>query len=185
MLDISDIKTGKVILYLEEPWQVLSHEHSKTGRAGAVLRTKLKNLVTGAIIDKTFQGADKVDETEVSKSKAQYLYKEGGIYQFMDMESYEQFELSAASLGNIAEYLMDGAELSVINWNDRPLNVELPAKVTLMVVEAPPGIKGDTSSGGDKVVTLETGLQITTPLFVNAGDRIIINTEKGTYVSRA
>jgi elongation factor P len=145
----------------------------------------LKNLVTGAIIDKTFQGSDKVDETEVGKSKAQYLYKEGDTYQFMDMESYEQFEVSAASLGDTAKYLVEGAEMLVLNWNDRPLNVELPAKVTLTVIEAPPGIKGDTSSGGDKVVTLETGLTITTPLFVNAGDKIIVNTERGAYVSRA
>mgnify|MGYP001259330924 CR=1 FL=1 len=185
MLTLTEIKTGKRILFNGEPYLVMDYQHSKTGRAGAVLRTKLKNLLTGAIIDHTFQGADKVEETEVAKSHAQYLYHEGDEYQFMETENYDQFSLSKNVLGYVTDYLVEGTEVPVLNFDGRPINVEIPVKVMLTVTDAPPGIKGDTASGGDKVVTLETGLQVTTPLFVKTGDKIIVNTEKGTYVSRA
>lgn len=164
---------------------VLSSQHSKTGRAGAVLRTKLKNLVTGAMIDKTFQGSDKVDEADISKSKAQYLYKEGELYNFMDTATYDQFSLSQDVIGNLTLWMIEGTEVTVSNFNSNPVNIELPVKVTLTVTEAPPGLKGDTASSGDKLVTLETGAKVTTPLFVETGDKIIVNTEMGTYVSRA
>ena len=185
MLGITEIKNGKKIIWNSEPYVVMDYQHSKTGRAGAVLRTKLKNLLTGAIIDHTFQGADKLEEAEISKSRAQYLYREGTEHFFMDMETYDQVSLPENVLGEAAQYLMEGTEVTMLNWNGQPINVELPAKVTLTVTDAPPGIKGDTASGGDKLVTVETGLQVTTPLFVKNGDKIIINTEKGTYVSRA
>ncbi len=185
MLNITEIKTGKKILHNNEPYVVLDYQHSKIGRGGAVMRTKLKSLLSGTIIDYAYQGADKVEEAEISKSNAQYLYREGDEYQFMDMATYDQFSLTKNVLGEMALYLVEGTEVSILNWNGRPINVELPVKVTLTVTDAPPGLKGDTASGGDKVVTLETGLTVTTPLFVKQGDRIIINTEKGTYVSRA
>jgi len=185
MIGINEIKTGKTILLFDEPYIVMSHEHSKTGRAGAVLRTKLKNLVTGATVDKTFQGAEKVDEPVLSKSTAQYLYRDGDDFNFMDNGSYEQFSLPKAVLGTIPGYLVEGTEVAVQNWNGNAINVEIPVKVTLAVTDAPPNVKGDTSSGGDKVVTLETGLTVTTPLFVVVGDKIIVNTDRGTYVSRA
>lgn len=185
MLNISDIKSGKKIIFNGAPYAVLYHEHSKTGRAGAVLRTKIKNLITGAVMDKTFQGADKLEEAEISKSKAQYLYHEGDNYFFMDNETFDQFPLSKTVLDNITQYLIEGTEVTILNFNGLPINAEAPIKVTLKVIEAPPGIKGDTSSGGDKVVTLETGFKITVPLFVKEGDKVIVNTEKGTYVSRA
>ena len=185
MLNMSEIKTGKNILWEGQPFTVLSHEHSKTGRAGAVLRTRLKNLITGAIFDKTIQGSEKIDEADISKAKAQYLYKEGDNFVFMDNENYEQFELSKDVLGDMALYLMDGTEVTILQFNGQPINLELPVKITLTVTDAPPGIKGDSVSSGDKLVTLETGLTVTTPLFVKVGDKIIVNTEKGTYVSRA
>ncbi len=185
MLGINEIKSGKNILLDDQPYFVLTHEHSKTGRAGAVLRTKLKNLLTGTVLDKTFQGADKVDEADMSKSKAQFLYCEGDAFYFMDNTSYEQFSLSEEIIGNGKFYLLEGMEVTVLNFNDTPVNIELPIKVTLEVVEAPPGIKGDTAGTGGKIIVLETGLKVSAPLFVNQGDKIIINTEKGEYVSRA
>jgi elongation factor P len=185
MLNLTDIKTGKKIIWNNEPYIVLDYLHSMIGRGGAVMRTKLKNLLSGGIVDYTFQGAEKVEEAEISKSHAQYLYCEGEEYQFMDTATYDQFSLSKSVLGNMVMYLMEGTEVSILNWNARPINLEIPVKVTLKVTDAPPGIKGDTASGGGKMVTLETGLQLTTPLFVKAGDSIIVNTEKGTYVSRA
>jgi elongation factor P len=185
MLNISDIKAGKNIVHEKAPYAVLFHEQSKTGRAGSVLRTKLKNLITGAVLEKTFQGADQVEEADISKSKAQYLYQEGDNYAFMDNESYEQFTLPKSVLGPATDYLIEGTEIVVLNFNGTPINIEIPVKVTLKVVEAPPGIKGNTVSTGGKVVTLETGLRISAPLFVSEGDSIIINTEKGEYVGRA
>jgi elongation factor P len=185
MLNLTEIKTGKKLILNKEPYVVLEHSHSMIGRGGAVVRTKLKNLLSGAIIDHTFQGADKVEEAEISKSHAQYLYRENESYQFMDMTTYDQFSLSQNVMENMALYLVEGTEVVILNWNGNPINLEIPIKVTLTVTDAPPGIKGDTASGGDKVVTLETGLQVTAPLFVKAGDKIIINTERGTYVSRA
>jgi elongation factor P len=185
MLNMAEIKSGKNIVWEETPYVVLYHEHSKTGRAGAVLRTRLKNLITGNVLEKTFQGSEKVYEADITKSKAQYLYKEKNAYAFMNMESYEQFSLPAETLGESVNYLIEGTEVLVFNFNDTPVNIELPIKMKLKVVEAPPGIKGNTVSTGGKMVTLETGMKISTPLFVNEGDEIIVNTEKGEYVSRA
>jgi elongation factor P len=185
MIGISDIKTGKNIILNGTPFAVLYHEHSKTGRAGSVLRTRLKNLASGAVLEKTFQGAETVAEADITKNKAQYTYREGNIYNFMDNESYEQFSLPEEALGNNINFLKEGLEVLILNFNDTPINIELPVKVTLKVVEAPPGIKGNTVSTGGKMVTLETGLKISTPLFVKEGDEIIVNTERGEYVSRA
>ena len=185
MLGINEIKSGKNIVIDGAPYAVLYHEHSKTGRAGAVLRSRLKNLSTGAVLEKTFQGADKIDEADITKSKAQYLYKDKANFSFMDIESYEQFTLSAETLGNLVSYLIEGTEVQVLNFNGIPINIELPIKMKLKVIEAPPGIKGNTVSTGGKMVTLETGMKISTPLFIKDGDEIIVNTEKGEYVSRA
>lgn len=185
MLNLTDIKTGRRILWQGEPYSVLEYQHSFLGRGGAVMRTKLKNLLTGAIIDYTFQDKDKIDEAVIETATAQYLYHEGTEYWFMDMENYDQFALSAEVLGSAPQYLVEGTEVAIVKWEGKPLSVDLPIKMTLTVTDAPPGIKGDTASGGDKVVTLETGLQITTPLFIKSGDRVIVNTEKGSYVSRA
>jgi elongation factor P len=185
MIGISEIKTGKNIILNGMPFAVLYHEHSKTGRAGSVLRTRLKNLATGAVLEKTFQGSESVEEADINKSKAQYTYKENDTYNFMDNESYEQFSLSKEALGDNINYLKEGTEVTLLNFNDAPINVELPVKVKLKVIQAPPGIKGNTVSTGGKVVTLETGLKISTPLFVKTDDEIIVNTEKGEYVSRA
>ncbi len=185
MLEIGEIKTGKNIILNGEPYAVLYHEHSKTGRAGAVLRTRIKNLTTGAVLEKTFQGADKIEEADINKFNARYLYKERNNYFFMDNETYDQFSLSANVLGNASGYLTDGTEVTILNFNGNPINLELPIKVKLKVTEAPPGIKGDTVSSGGKTVTLETGLKVNTPLFVKSGDEIIVNIETGEYVSRA
>lgn len=185
MIGISDIKAGKTIILNDAPFAVLYHEHSKTGRAGSVLRTKLKNLETGAVLEKTFQGAERVEEAEIRKSNAQFTYKEGENYNFMDAESYEQFSLSKEAIGDNADYLIEGAEITFLYFRDNPINIELPVKMTFKVVDAPPGIKGNTVSTGGKLVTIETGKKIATPLFVEAGDKIIVNTEKGEYVSRA
>lgn len=185
MIGISDIKTGKNILLSDIPYVVLYHEHSKTGRAGSVLRTRLKNLSTGTVLEKTFQGADKVAEADIEKSKAQFIYRQGSDFYFMDNASYEQFSLSEEVLGNASQYLKEGTEVTFLNFNGQAINIELPVKMKLKVIEAPPGIRGNTVSSGGKLVTLETGIKVSAPLFVKEGDEIIVNTEKGEYVERA
>lgn len=185
MIGISDIKTGKNILLSDVPYVVLYHEHSKTGRAGSVLRTRLKNLSTGTVLEKTFQGADKVAEADIEKSKAQFIYRQGSDFYFMDNASYEQFSLSEEVLGNASQYLKEGTEVTFLNFNGQAINIELPVKMKLKVIEAPPGIRGNTVSSGGKLVTLETGIKVSAPLFVKEGDEIIVNTEKGEYVERA
>jgi len=184
MLSLNEIKSGKNIILDGNPFIILYHEHSKMGRAGSVLRTRLKNLVTGAVLEKTFQGADKVAEADISKSKAQFLYKEGDDYAFMDNESYEQFTLSEKVLGGAVNYLVEGTEIIVLNFNGMPINIELPVKMKLKVVEAPPGVRGNTVSTGGKLVKLETGLSISVPLFIEEGEEVIVNTERGEYVGR-
>ncbi|HFC76893.1 MAG TPA: elongation factor P [Candidatus Moranbacteria bacterium] len=184
MLNISKIKSGKNIVWNNEPYKVIYDEHSKMGRAGAVLRTKLRNLETGSVLEKTFQGSDKVEEADIEKTYAQYLYKDGDNFVFMDTSSYEQFSLAKKVIGELSDFLVEETEVSIINFNNNPINIELPVKIKLKVIEAPPGIKGDTASGGDKLVTLETGAKITTPLFIEKDDIIVVNTEKKEYVSK-
>lgn len=185
MLTLNDIKTGKNILIAGVPYAVLYHEHSKMGRAGSVLRTKLKNLLTGAVLEKTFQGADKVEEADIVKSKAQFIYRQDSDFYFMDNGSYDQFSLPEKVLGDASRYLKEGTEVTFLNFNEQAINIELPVKIKFKVTEAPPGIKGNTVSSGGKLVTLETGIKVSAPLFVKEGDEIIVNTEKGEYVERA
>jgi elongation factor P len=185
MLSLSDVKTGKTIAINNEPYLVIFHQHSKMGRAGAVLRTKIRNLKTGAVVEKTFQGADKIEEAEITKSKAQYLYHEGDNFFFMDNSSFEQFSLPKSVLRNLTNYLIEGTEATILNFNEAPVNIELPVKMDFKVVEAPPAIKGNTADGGSKKVTLETGIKVNTPLFIKQGDVIRINTETGEYAERA
>lgn len=141
MLSLSDIKTGKTISLNNEPYLVIFHQHSKTGRAGAILRTKLRNLKTGAVLERTFQGADKIEEAEISKTKAQYLYREGDNYFFMDSSSFEQFSLPENVLGELTKYLIENTEATILNFNSLPINIELPIKMQFRVVEAPPAIR--------------------------------------------
>lgn len=185
MLGINELKSGKNIVLDGLPFAVIYHEHSKTGRAGSVLRTRLKNLITGTVLEKTFQGAEQIEEADIIKSKAQFLYKEKDNFSFMDNENYDQFSLSASVLGSAVNYLIEGTEISVLYFNGNPINIELPIKIKLKVVEAPPGVRGNTVSSGGKIVTLETGLKVSAPLFINEGDALIINTERDEYVSRA
>jgi len=185
MLSLSEIKTGKTISLNGEPFVVAFHQHSKTGRAGAVLRTKIRNLKTGAVMEKTFQGSDKVEDADISKTKAQFLYRDGEDFSFMDNTTYEQFSLPQKTIGNLSSYLVENTDVTILNFNGLPINIELPVKIELKVVEAPPGVRGNTADGGTKQVTLETGIKVNTPLFVKEGDILRINTETGEYVERA
>lgn len=184
MLSITEIKTGSHIVLNEDPYIVLTVQHSKMGRAGAVLRTKIKNLKTGSILNKTFQGAEKVEEAEIEERKGQYLYSDGSNFFFMDNETYEQFEIPAEVIGEQTKFLKEEIEIGIFYFRENPINIKLPIKMNFEVTEAPPAVKGNTADGGSKQVKLENGLSVNVPLFINSGDIIKINTETGEYTER-
>lgn len=150
-----------------------------------VMRTKLRNLITGNSLDKTFLAGESFEFADIERRKCQYLYSDGSSAHFMDNESFEQFELDAQNIEGVLRYLKDDTEVYVTLYEERPIGVQPPAKVTLAVTETVPGVKGDTAQGGTKPATLETGITINVPLFVKEEDGIVVNTETGEYVSRA
>jgi elongation factor P len=181
---MNEIKLGKVISLNNDPYQVVFTQHIKVARGGAVLKTKLKNLVTGNTLEKSFSGADTAEEADLQRRQANFLYKQGEDFFFMDNEDFEQFQFAADVLGNFSNYLSEGQTVDVLIFNGQPVSVDLPAKVVLEVSSAPDGIKGNSSGAATKAVILETGLQIRTPMFIKSGDKIKINTETGEYVER-
>lgn len=185
MLGITDLKTNTKIELDGDPYMVTEYQHSKMGRGGAVVRTKLRNLKTGAMLQKTFQGSDKIKPANLSSRKGQYLYGEGSSFTFMDTANYEQFTLGSDIVGEGAQFLKEGLEVDLLQHGDSVIAVELPIKVDYEVTETDPGLKGDTVSGGSKPAVIESGATVTVPLFVQIGDRIKVDTRTGTYVERA
>jgi len=185
MLSITDLKTGTKLTYEGDPYVVLSYYHSKMGRGGAVVKTKLKNLRSGATIDKTFQGADKLEEADLSKKTATYLYSDSDAAYFMDMETYDQFSLPLTKIGEMKQYLVENAPVDILYYGDEAINIELPIKMTFKVTSAPPAVKGNTASAVTKRVTLETGAIVDAPVFIKEGDRVIVDTRDGKYIERA
>jgi elongation factor P len=185
MISVNDFKTGLTIEVDNGIWRVIDFQHVKPGKGAAFVRSKLRNLRTGAIQEKTFRAGEKVEKAQIDNRRMQYLYASGDQHVFMDNESYEQIELPAARIDNELKYLKENMEVFIIMYQSEVLGVELPNTVELEVTETEPGIKGDTASGGTKPATCETGLVVQVPFFVNQGDRLIINTTDGTYVSRA
>ncbi len=184
MYSISDLKVGTIIAYDNQPYEVTSTLHVKMARSGANLKTKLKNLITGATLDKTFSGSDKIDEADLERSKANFLYQNNDSYTFMDNQSYEQFELERETIGLQADFLKEGQTVDTMIYQGKPVSIKLPIKIELKVVESPPGVKGDTAGSATKMITLETGKQIKAPLFINQDEIIRVNTETGEYVER-
>lgn len=184
-MEINDLKkTGTVIVVNKEPYQVIFSQHARTAQRRAFVRTKLKNLVTGQILEKTFNASDKIEEANIEKSKANFLYAEKDDLFFMDNQTYEQFSLKMSCLWDQEKFLKEGTEVGVLMFDKRPINVDLPKKINLKVIEAPPSIKGDSATTPTKTVTLETGAKINVPIFIKTGDVIRINTESGEYVER-
>jgi elongation factor P len=164
--------------------QVLGFEHQKIGRGSAQVRLKVKNIRTGAIFDTTAQAGSKWPRVRLEQRDMQYLYSDGDLHYFMDKDSYEQLPLSSRELGTAVGYLKDGMELEVLMYEGEPVGVELPLNVVLKVTHTEPGFKGDTATGSSKPATVETGLTIQVPLFVNQGDNIRVDTRDGSYIER-
>ncbi|EJE98691.1 elongation factor P [Liquorilactobacillus mali] len=185
MISVNDFKNGLTILVDGEIWRVVEFQHVKPGKGSAFVRSKLKNLRSGAVQEKTFRAGEKVERAQIDNKKMQYLYADGTSHVFMDMETYEQLELPEERVKQELNYLKENMVVSIIMYGSETLGVELPNTVDLEVKATEPGIKGDTASGGSKPATLETGLVVQVPFFINEGDVLTINTQDGSYISRA
>ncbi|GCF93984.1 elongation factor P [Enterococcus florum] len=185
MISVNDFKTGLTIEVDGDIWRVVEFQHVKPGKGAAFVRSKLKNLRTGGVQEKTFRAGEKVAKAQIDNRKMQYLYDDGGNYVFMDMENYEQIEIPQDRIEDEMRYVLVNTEINIIMYGSEILGIDLPNTVTLEVAETEPNIKGDTSSGGSKPAIMETGLTVNVPFFVNQGDKLIVNTQDGSYVSRA
>jgi elongation factor P len=181
----NDLRNGMTIDLPEGLFSVVEFQHVKPGKGGAFVRTKLKNVRTGAVIERTFRADERVEQAIVDKREMQYLYRDGTDYVFMDNVSYDQVQVSPDSLGEASRYVKEGDSAVLQMYDDEIVGVDLPAAVELTVTVTEPGVQGDRVSGARKPATLETGLVLQVPLFVNPGERIKVDTRTGEYITRA
>jgi elongation factor P len=184
MIDVHQLRKGTTFTLDGEIYKVIEFQHHKPGRGKAVIRTRIRNLRTGTIVDKNFISGDRVEDIRIDRVSAQYLYNDGVFYYFMNEETFEQIPLSAAVLGEAVQYLVDNMSLNISAYDGEPIDIELPINVELKVVDAPVALAGDTATGATKQVSLESGLKVDVPLFVGEGDRIRVDTRTGEYVTR-
>ncbi len=184
MVSTNDLKNGMVLEIEGQLWAVLWFQHHKPGKGQAVVRTKLRNVRTGSVVERTFNAGVKVDQAFLDKREMQYLYHDGTHYVFMDNESFDQISIEEQELGGSAKWLKEGQSASMAMYEGRPVSVDLPASVELLVQHTDPGVKGDRVSGALKPATLETGTTVQVPLFVETGDRIKVDTRSGEYLTR-
>jgi elongation factor P len=183
-VDTSQFRNGLKVEIDGEPYVMVFFQHVKPGKGGAFVRTKLKNLRTGRVLDKTFRSGERLDEADVEDRRMQYLYQDGESLVFMDSQSYDQLPLSVEQVGEARKYLKENTEVGVITYKGRPISIELPSFIEAVVSRTDPGIKGDTASGATKPATLETGAVVQVPLFIKEGETIRVDTRSGEYVER-
>ncbi len=184
MISTAEFRRGLKIEIDGDPYVIVDFLHVKPGKGGAFVRTKLKNMKTGNVVDYTFRAGEKVDEPHLEEKKMQFLYNMEDIYNFMDMETYEQISLQAEQLGDSIKYMKENLIVNILFHNRESIGVELPTFVELKIVKTDPGVRGDTASGGTKPATLETGAVVKVPLYLNEGDIIKIDTRTGEYIER-
>jgi elongation factor P len=184
MIDVTNLRKGVTFELDDQLYKVLDYQHIKVARGGATVRVKVRDLRSGVTIEKTFNSGDRVQDIRLDKRQVQYLYSDGNLHHFMDIETYEQPVLSADTLGDGIHYLSDGITLLLLTYEGEAIDVELPVTVELEVIDSEPGFAGDTAQGATKEVTLSTGLKVQTPLFVQVGDVIRIDTRDGSYITR-
>ena len=183
-VDTSQFRNGLKIELDGEPFSIVFFQHVKPGKGGAFVRTKVKNLKTGRVLDRTFRAGEKLEEADVAERTMQYLYQDGEQLVFMDTSSYDQIPFSLEQVGQARKYLKENLEVEVLFWRERPINIELPSFIEALVTRTDPGLRGDTASGATKPATLETGAVVQVPLFVKEGDRIRVDTRTDEYVER-
>lgn len=184
-MDISEIKLGVILMYNREPWQIIWSNRMRTAQRKPVMQTKLRNIITGKVIEYSFKFGEKVEEADVAKEKATFLYADEGGTHFMNQESFETVDLPKEVTLEQEKFLKESMEVSILRFNDKPVSVELPIKVELKVVEAPPSNVGNSGGNVTKPVILETGLSVDVPMFIKEGDILRIDTRDGQYVERA
>ncbi|MEH2301854.1 elongation factor P [Nostoc sp.] len=184
MISSNDFRPGVSIVLDGSVWRVLEFLHVKPGKGSAFVRTKLRNVQSGNVMEKTFRAGETLPQATLEKSTMQHTYKEGDEFVFMDMETYEEGRLSVTQIGDRIKYLKEGMEVSVIRWGEQVLEVELPNSVVLEIVQTDPGVKGDTATGGTKPAIVETGATVMVPLFLTQGERIKIDTREDKYLGR-
>lgn len=184
MISTADFKNGLTIALEGQPFQIVEFQHVKPGKGGAFVRTKLRNLTTGAVLDKTFRAGEKMEQAHVERRPMQFLYRSGEEYCFMDMDSYDQTSLTAEQVGEAAGFLKENQDVMISTWEGSLLGVELPSAVDLRVAATDPGLRGDTASGGTKPATMETGAVVQVPLFIQEGELIRVDTRTRQYVER-
>ena len=180
----NDIKNGAVLKLEGQLWNVTEFQHVKPGKGGAFVRTKMKNITTGKVVDKTFNAGAKVEFATVDRSDYQYLYQDGADYVFMDVKDYDQITVPGAVVGDAAKYMLENTQVVIALHEGTPLYLEMPASVVLEITYTEPGLQGDRSSAGTKPATVETGAEIQVPLFVEQGTRVKVNTTNGEYLGR-
>ncbi len=185
MYSTSEFRNGLKIEYEGEPYIIVEFQHVKPGKGGAFVRTKIKNLLTGRVLDPTFKSGDKVGKPDMDEKEMQYLYMDGEHFTFMDTSTYDQIPIDAAAVGDAAQWLKEETHCTVLFWNGKAIGVSLPNFVVLKIVECEPGVRGDTAQGATKPAKLESGASVNVPLFVEEGESIKIDTRTGTYVERA
>jgi elongation factor P len=183
-LSINQLRNGLTILVDGEVHQVIEFQHIKPGKGAAFVRTKLKNLKTGSLVERTFKGDERIEEAFVEEKKLQFLFKDSHFYNFLDGDSFEQIQLDKEKIGQLSLFLKENQGVSAFFYKGEILNISLPNFVELEVKQTEPGIRGDTAKSGTKPAVLETGLVVQVPLFINVGDKIKIDTRKGEYVER-
>jgi elongation factor P len=183
-ISTADFRTGLTIETGGDLYSIVEFQHVKPGKGGAFVRTKLRNLRTGAVTDKTFRAGERMEQAMITRRPMQFLYRTGDEYVFMDTETFDQIPLSADAVGEGAQYLKPDAEISVISYGDETLGVDVPNTVDLVVTKTDPGLRGDTATGGTKPATLETGAVVNVPLFINEEDVLRVDTRTGQYVQR-
>lgn len=184
MIDVNDLRKGVTFEFDGKLYKVMDYHHNKTGRGNASIRIKAVDLRTGTTLEKTFQSGDRVQDVRLDFHTVQYLYNDGELYHFMDLDTYDQPALSKTVLGDNANYLNENMEIKLTFYQGEPIDVELPITVDMDVVEADVAVRGDTATGVNKKVKTNTGLEVSVPAFVNVGDRIRVDTRSGTYVTR-
>lgn len=184
MITTNEFRKGAKIEYKGEPCEIIDFQHVKMGRGGAIVRTKMKSLKTGNVLEDTFRSGEKFESPQLEEKKMQYLYADGGLHYFMDTGSFEQFPLTDSQLGDAKKFLKENMVVSILNYRDEPITVEVPTFVELKVVRTDPGFKGDTASGSSKPATLESGTVVKVPFHINEGDVIKIDTRTSEYIER-
>ena len=184
VVDTGGLRKGLTIDLDNELMRITDYQHIKQGRGSAFVRLTMKNLRTGSTTERTFQAGTKFNVARLERQTIQYLYKEDDQYHFMDTETYEQFPLTEDVLGNVVNYLMENESIDLLTYQGKPIDVEIPVNAILRIERTDPGLRGDTATGGTKPATLETGLTINVPLFLNEGDRVKIDTRTNQYIER-